>query len=645
MLPSDFDSSCNPVNFVAQETCKPRYHGCDGGKNEPNTIFQEPAPAQNSVSDQDCSGFDIVKATQYGALDRCRQLIEAGYDVNKPDNETVTLLHWAAINNRQEIIRYFISKGAVVDAVGGELLATPLHWATRQGHLGSVTLLMQYGADPSLRDGEGCSCIHLAAQFGHTAIVAYLVAKGVNPNMQDRNGMTPLMWSAHKVNSLDPTRLLLTFGACTTVQDKYKQNTALHWAILSKNHTAVSTLVMQGASLDIANAQGKTPYSMLVNDKCAPWAGKKVMEKVMEHSVSNRKQNFCRRFSKDKRLRYWCMIGTPFLVFYGVGQTLQADILYPVKTGIFIIGYIGLYFADHFLFDERLMNVLPMAVYLATKFWMYITWLEKIAPAVDFLESLLFFSCSLLLWHFFLKSWRGDPGIVANTQDQKFRTIIELAERGGFEPQWFCSSCLVRKPIRSKHCSVCNHCVAKFDHHCPWVGNCIGARNHKYFMGYLMMLLTMCLFLLWGCSQYYPYICTLESEEFDFSARLWAYAQCDAWVAWVGLNAFLHSIWVATLFCCQIYQISILGMTTNERMNASRYRHFSLPSLGGGAGAGGSSRSPFHRGICQNLVDFFQMRCFGLFRPDPTDWLTRYHVKTPVEQEPLLTDKENYQYV
>lgn len=55
--------------------------------------------------------------------------------------------------------------------------------------------------------------------------------------------------------SLDPTRLLLTFGASTTVQDKYQQNTALHWAILSKNHTAVTTLVMHGASLDISNAQ------------------------------------------------------------------------------------------------------------------------------------------------------------------------------------------------------------------------------------------------------------------------------------------------------------------------------------------------------------------------------------------------------
>lgn len=48
----------------------------------------------------------------------------------------------------------------------------------RQGHLSMVVQLMKYGADPSLIDGEGCSCVHLAAQFGHTSIVAYLIAKG-----------------------------------------------------------------------------------------------------------------------------------------------------------------------------------------------------------------------------------------------------------------------------------------------------------------------------------------------------------------------------------------------------------------------------------------------------------------------------------
>lgn len=58
-------------------------------------------------------------------------MIEEGFDVNERDTENVTLLHWAAINNRKELIRFYISRGAIVDAIGGDLLATPLHWATR----------------------------------------------------------------------------------------------------------------------------------------------------------------------------------------------------------------------------------------------------------------------------------------------------------------------------------------------------------------------------------------------------------------------------------------------------------------------------------------------------------------------------------
>jgi palmitoyltransferase len=43
----------------------------------------------------------------------------------------VTLLHWASINNRKELVNLYINHGAQVDAVGGKLLATPLHWAVR----------------------------------------------------------------------------------------------------------------------------------------------------------------------------------------------------------------------------------------------------------------------------------------------------------------------------------------------------------------------------------------------------------------------------------------------------------------------------------------------------------------------------------
>ena len=63
-----------------------------------------------------------------------------------------------------------------------------------------------------------------------------------------------------------------------------------------------------------------------------------------------------------------------------------------------------------------------------------------------------------------------------------------ISQLGYFQKYKICNSCNIIRPLRTTHCGSCDNCVLKFDHHCPWIGTCVGKRNYHYFFFFLIFL-------------------------------------------------------------------------------------------------------------------------------------------------------------
>lgn len=590
---------------------RPHMHNCHsahGDKDLP--VLPGPYPIV-----EDPSTCDIVKATQYGMIERCKELVEAGYDVRQPDKENVTLLHWAAINNRQELVKYYISKGAIVDQLGGDLNSTPLHWAIRQGHLSMVMLLLKCGADPSLIDGEGFSSIHLAVLFQHMPIVAYLISKSQSIDTTDFNGQTPLMLSAQKAIGPEPTRFLLKFNPSLDAVDNVQKNTALHWAITSGNTSAVDLLLEAGASLDIKNVKGETPLDLAYQS-----LNRFVVYMVKEEERMRSRRNN-RLLKIVEKYELYLLLASSLTLMWAIGyvMNLSSD-SWLLKGGLLLFLLFGMALFVRQFVGLKNLRYLPTAFLLSSAFWMSVTWFFWFLPDVTdrILEITVMFSVVGLLYCFY-KTWRTDPGYIKTSEKERKENIVALAEAGCLDFRTFCTSCVVRKPLRSMHCLACDSCVARYDQHSLWMGQCIGIGNHRYYLLFLSFLTMTGVWLLYGTLLYWSNHCATSYHQDGAWTYFTQIVYCSPWVSYIFAVACFHTVWASLWLTVQLYQIAFLGLTSHERMNLLIQRKSSKHPVS-------LRRTPYNLGCFQNLADFFQCSCFGMFKPNVVDWTKQYNL-------------------
>jgi hypothetical protein len=150
-----------------------------------------------------------------------------------------------------------------------------------------------------------------------------------------------------------------------------------------------------------------------------------------------------------------------------------------------------------------------------------------------------------------------------------------------FRPESLCRTCNFVKPARSKHCSLCGVCVARCDHHCAWINNCVGRHNYRYF---LLLLFSIGIVELYGAYLSWailsPHLHLGHSSYGWFEKQYWgelgnafvfAMSIGGISVAGVGLLAITTMPLPFALFGYHIYLIWA-GMTTNESAKWADWR-------------------------------------------------------------------------
>ena len=414
---------------------------------------------------------------------------------------------------------------------------TALHYAAFSSNLDATYCLIENNANIYALNQNDLSMLHVAAQ-GDSPSAVYLFANKLklDINQKDKRGCTPLHWACYSCSEL-ALQYTLALKPSINIQDK-EGFTPLHLAVRSVGNIEscrpVRSLLIKGAKTTIRDETGKAPADYIEE---AP----EEMQEELRTLLINRKGGNP-------------LFGGKPAVKEPKNQACNMIFYYVTFISIFIV-----------------------------KFFQLLSRLEPVLLIVSLVFDILAISLHLVLT-------TRDPGYIKN-EGIEFLSLLEA-----FDAQSLCPECRIIRTGRSRHCIICKKCVERYDHHCPWINNCVGIRNHNIFMAYLfaqaiqLVLMFSEVLFVWikgamlpdGTEGFYQYGPPPAEGIGSLSAHLHAIRR--DFLPWLEEPVVFHLTMSIMLLLClpfifallQLIYIQIgnfrVGMTTNERFGRQVYR-------------------------------------------------------------------------
>ena len=168
---------------------------------------------------------------------------------------------------------------------------------------------------------------------------------------------------------------------------------------------------------------------------------------------------------------------------------------------------------------------------------------------------------------------------------------IKIIHKGFYKETKICLTCNVVKPFRSHHCSDCDNCIIRFDHHCPWIGSCVGKRNYIYFFIFICVLNLKLIFIAIFCVIHIIYIFKDISEEEKNKNKNWIAINLIGLIPSILTIIFIGCT-MAFTFGLMIYHIKLIinNITTKEEI-----KKLIFEKIG----------NPYDKGVKNNCINFW----------------------------------------